>query len=161
MVVWLDRVLGVGTEGWRFGLVWSSWSVGALVATLGLPRLLDRMLPAAITLTALPVGTVLGIATSFATAWPLGWSVAYTMVVVNSISYRQQVTPEHLLGRVNTVGRMLAWGLGWTAGAAAASGLSSLLGVARTLHLVACVSVLAVIVAWTSPLARPRDWDVP
>ncbi len=167
MVVWLDRVLDVGTEGWRFGLVWSSWSVGALVATLSLPRLLDRMSPAAITLAALPVATVLGIATSFATAWPLaalgllGWSVAYTMVVVNSVSYRQQVTPEHLLGRVNTVGRMLAWGVGWTAGAAAASGLSSLLGVARTLHLVAFIGVLTVLVAWTSPLARRRDYEVP
>jgi MFS family permease len=163
MVVWLDRVLDVGTEGWRFGLVWSSWSGGALVATLSLPRLLDRMSPAAITLAALPVGTVLGIATSFATVWPLaalgllGWSVGHTMVAVNSISYRQQVTPEHLLSRVNTVGRMLAWGLGWTAGAAAASGLSSLLGVARTLHLVTCVSILTVAVAWTSPLVKRRD----
>jgi hypothetical protein len=160
MVVWFDRVLDIGTEGWRFGLVWSSWSVGALAATLTLPRVLDRLSPAQITLTALPVAAGLGIATSFATVWPLAalgllvWSSAYTMVVVNSISYRQQVTPEHLLSRVNTVGRMLAWGLGWTAGAAAAGVLSSVVGVRPALHVITCVGILAVAVAWTSPLRR-------
>jgi predicted MFS family arabinose efflux permease len=163
MVVWFDRVLCIGTEGWRFGLVWSSWGVGALAATLSLPRVLDRMSPASITLTALPVAAVLGVATSFATVWPLAalglvtWSAAYSMVVVNSISYRQQVTPEHLLGRVNTVGRMLAWGLGWTAGAAAAGALASLVGVRSALHVLTCVGLLAVLVAWTSPLRRDRE----
>jgi hypothetical protein len=38
MVVWCDRVLGIGTAGLRFGLVFSSWSVGGLVATVALPR---------------------------------------------------------------------------------------------------------------------------
>jgi Transmembrane secretion effector len=164
MVVWFDRVLDIGTEGWRFGLVWSSWSVGALAATLTLPRLLDRRSPAEITLTALPIAACLGVATSFATVWPLAaaglltWGVAYTMVVVNSISYRQQVTPEHLLSRVNTVGRMLAWGVGWTGGAAAAGVLSSVVGVQTTLHLVTLVGLVAVVVAWMSPLRRgPAD----
>ena len=160
MVVWFDRVLDIGTEGWRFGLVWSSWSVGALVASLALPRVLDHTTPARITLAALPVSAALGIATSFATSWPLAalglltWSGAYMLVVVNSVSYRQQVTPEPLLGRVNTAGRMLAWGLGWTVGAAAAGALSSVIGVRSTLHAVTCVGLLAVLVAWTSPLRR-------
>jgi hypothetical protein len=164
MVVWFDRVLDIGTEGWRFGLVWSSWSVGALAATLTLPRLLDRMSPARITLTALPIAAGLGIATSFASTWALAalgllvWSGAYTMVVVNSISYRQQVTPEHLLSRVNTVGRMLAWGLGWTVGAAAAGALSSAVGVRPTLNILTCFGVMATVVAWTSPL-RQADPD--
>ena len=164
MVVWFDRVLGIGTEGWRFGLVWSSWSVGGLVATLVLPRLLDRTTATRITLLGLPVSAVLGIATSFAPTWPpaalglLAWSIAYTMVVVNSISYRQQVTPEPLLSRVNTVGRMLAWGVGYTSGAAGAGALAAVAGVETTLHVVTSVGVLAVAVAWTSPL-RHRDHD--
>jgi MFS family permease len=158
MVVWFDRELDIGTEGWRFGLVWSSWSVGALAASLALPRVLDRMTPARITLVALPVSALLGIATSLVTSWPLAalgllvWSGAYTLVVVNSVSYRQQVTPEHLLGRVNTAGRMLAWGAGWTVGAASAGMLSSVVGLRPTLHAVTCVGLLAVLVAWTSPL---------
>ncbi len=162
MVVWFDRVLDIGTEGWRFGLVWSSWSVGALAASLALPRVLDRLTPAKITLVALPISAVLGIVTSFATSWQLAaigllaWSGAYTLVVVNSISYRQQVTPEHLLGRVNTAGRMLAWGLGWTVGAATAGALASAIGVRSTLHALTCVGVLAALVAWTSPLRGDR-----
>ena len=64
------------------------------------------------------------------------------------------MTPEPLLGRVNTAGRMLAWGLGWTVGAAVAGALSSVTGVRSTLHAVTCVGVLAVLVAWTSPLRR-------
>jgi predicted MFS family arabinose efflux permease len=137
--------------------------VGALISTLGLPRLLDRMSAASITLAALPIAAGVGIATSFATAWPvaaaglLAWSAAYTMVVVNSISYRQQVTPEHLLSRVNTAGRMIAWGVGHTVGAAAAGVLAAVVGVQTALHVVTSIGLLAVAVAWTSPLRRRRD----
>jgi MFS family permease len=167
MVVWFDRELDIGTQGWRFGLVWSSWSIGALAASMALPRVLDRTTPARITLVALPISAVLGIATSFATSWPLAaigllaWSGAYTLVVVNSISYRQQVTPEHLLGRVNTAGRMLAWGLGWTVGAAAAGALASAVGVRTTLHALTCVGLVAVAVAWTSPLRSAAPAEEP
>ena len=167
MVVWFDRELDIGTQGWRFGLVWSSWSIGALAASMALPRVLDRTTPARITLVALPISAVLGIATSFATSWPLAaigllaWSGAYTLVVVNSISYRQQVTPEHLLGRVNTAGRMLAWGLGWTVGAAAAGALASAVGVRTTLHALTCVGLVAVAVAWTSPLRSAEAAETP
>lgn len=167
MVVWFDRELDIGTQGWRFGLVWSSWSIGALAASMALPRVLDRTTPARITLGALPISAVLGIATSFATSWPLAaigllaWSGAYTLVVVNSISYRQQVTPEHLLGRVNTAGRMLAWGLGWTVGAAAAGALASAVGVRTTLHALTCVGLVAVAVAWTSPLRSAEAAETP
>ncbi|HYJ66354.1 MAG TPA: hypothetical protein VEX15_01695 [Nocardioidaceae bacterium] len=125
------------------------------------------MTPAAITLTAVPIAAAVGIATSFATVWPVAalgllmWSIAYTMVVVNSISYRQQVTPEHLLSRVNTVGRMVAWGIGYSAGAAAAGALAAVIGVPQALHLVTSVGLLAVVVAWTSPLRSARDYGLP
>jgi hypothetical protein len=84
------------------------------------------------------------------------WSCAYTMVVVNAISYRQQVTPEHLLSRVNTAGRMLSWGLGGTVGAAMAGALESLVGIRLALVMVACLTLVGVAIAWTSPLrSRP------
>jgi MFS family permease len=162
MVVWCDRVLGIGTAGLRFGLVFSSWSVGGLVATVALPRLLRTATPAQITLRALPVSALIGIATACTTSWQaaavglFGWSCAYTMVVVNAISYRQQVTPEHLLSRVNTAGRMLSWGLGGTVGAAMAGVLESLVGIRLALVAVACLTLVGVAIAWTSPLrTRP------
>jgi MFS family permease len=162
MVVWCDRVLDVGTGGLRFGLVFSSWSVGGLVATIALPRVLRRTTAAAITLWALPVSAVIGIATALTTSWQLAavglfcWSCAYTMVVVNAISYRQQVTPEHLLSRVNTAGRMLAWGVGGTVGAGLAGALESMSGIRPALVVVASLTLVGVAIAWTSPLrSRP------
>jgi hypothetical protein len=166
MVVWCDRVLGIGTAGLRFGLVFSSWSVGGLVATVALPRVLRTATPAQVTLRALPVSALIGIATACTTSWQLAavglfaWSCAYTMVVVNAISYRQQVTPEHLLSRVNTAGRMLSWGLGGTVGAAMAGGLESLAGIRPALVVVVSLTLVGVAIAWASPLrTRPVPVD--
>lgn len=157
-VVWCDQVLGIGTGGWRFGLVFSAWAVGGILSSAVLPRLLRRTSAARIALAALPFSAVIGIATPFATWWVLGlvalfvWSCAYTLITVNSISYRQQVTPEHLLGRVNTAGRMLTWGLGWTIGAFAGGALGHLIGVQHAMVAMASVAVLGCLVGWTSPL---------
>lgn len=134
IVVWADQQLGVGTQGLRFGLVYGAWAVGGLVAAVSLPRLLRGTTPARVTLAALPVSAVLGVLTPLWHVWWLGalsllvWSLGYTLVAINSISYRQQVTPEHLLGRVNTAGRMLAWGMGWTGGSFLGAALVPVLG---------------------------------
>ena len=159
MVVWADRQLGVGTEGLRFGIVYGAWAVGSIIASVALPRLLRRASPARIMLTALPVSAALGILAPVWHTWWLGalslltWSVAYTMVFINTITYRQEVTPDHLLGRVNTSGRMLAWGMGWTGGALVAGVLSGIIGVQPTLFVMTSVSIVGVVLAWTSPLA--------
>ena len=160
MVVWADRQLGVGTEGLRFGIVYGSWAVGSVIASVVLPRLLRRTSPAQVLLGALPVSAVLGMVAPVWHTWWLGalsllvWSVAYTMVVINSITYRQQVTPDHLLGRVNTAGRMLAWGVGWTGGAFLAGVLSGIIGLQPTLFAMTAFAFVGVVIAWTSPLRR-------
>lgn len=162
LVVWCDRVLGVGTQGLRFGLVYGGWSAGGLLASLLLPPALRYTTPASVALAALPAAAALGIATALATQWALAalgmvaWGFAYTLVVVNSISYRQTVTPEHLLGRVNTAGRMLSWGLGWTGGAVLGGALGHLLGTRPALVTMASIGLLSVVVAWTSPLRTAR-----
>jgi predicted MFS family arabinose efflux permease len=158
MVVWCDRVLGIGTQGLRFGLVYGAWSVGGLIAASLLPRILKSASAGTITLRAIPFSALLGVLTCFAPKWPVAalglfaWGCVYTLVVVNSISYRQQVTPEALLGRVNTAGRMLAWGVGWTLGAAGGGLLGSVMDVRAAMAIIASVAVLAVAVAWMSPL---------
>ncbi len=162
-VVWLDRVLGLGTEGWRFGVTYGAWAVGGLAASLALPRLLRRVTPARITLTTLPFAAALGVLVSRLQTWwvvaalMVVWAVAATLVMINSITYRQQVTPEHLLGRVNTAGRMLSWGVGWTGGALLAGVLVGPLGLRATMSAFACVNLVGVVVAWTSPLRRTAD----
>ena len=158
LVVWADRRLDVGTEGLRFGLVYGAWAVGGLLASLALPRLLRRFSAARIALVALPFAAAAGLVLPALTLWWLAalglaaWGAAYMLVVINSISYRQQVTPEHLLGRVNTAGRMLSWGVGWTGGTALAGAVVGLAGLVPTLFAFASVSLLSVLVAWTSPL---------
>jgi len=166
MVVWADRQLDIGTEGLRFGIVYGSWAVGGILASVTLPRLLRGTTPARITLLALPVSAVVGVITPLWEDWRAGalsllvWSIFYTMVVINSISYRQEVTPEPLLSRVNTAGRMLSWGLGWTGGAFLAGVLSGWLGLQGTLFVVTAVSFVGVAVAWTSPLVGARELPV-
>ncbi len=161
MVVWCDRVLGVGTAGLRFGFVYGSWSVGGLLAVVALPRLLRTTSAARITLLALPASALIGVLTSLAPSWELAalglfaWSCSYMLVVVNSISYRQQVTPERLLSRVNTAGRMLAWGVGGTVGALAAGLLGLLVGIQPAMVAVSSLTFVGVAVAWTSPLRGP------
>jgi MFS family permease len=160
MVVWCDRVLHIGTSGIRFGLVYGTWGIGGLIAALGLPRLLKRMPPAAITLYAIPVSAALGIISPLMPNWELAaiallvWGSAYVLVIVNAVSFRQQVTPEHLLGRVNTAGRMLSWGVGWTGGSIVGGVLGSSLGIRPGMVVMGVGSVVAVLVAWTSPLRR-------
>jgi hypothetical protein len=145
------------------------WGVGGAAAALLLPVLLRRTTPARLCLLALPASAALGVLTSRAVDWRLAcvgmaaWGVAYQLVLVNSISYRQQVTPEPLLGRVNTAGRMLSWGVGWTGGAVGAGALSAHLGVRTALLCTTLTIVPAVALAWTSPLRgyagerRPAD----
>ena len=158
MVVWIDQRLGIGTEGLRFGLVFGAWSVGGLTASLALPLLIRRVSVARIALMALPAAAVIGVVVPFVTRWWLAglalmaWGVFYMLVVINSVTYRQQVTPEHLLGRVNTAGRMLAWGMGWTGGAFLAGVLVGWLGLVPTLVVLSSTGLLATAVAWTSPL---------
>jgi MFS family permease len=158
MVVWCDRILHIGTSGVRFGIVWGAWGIGGLVAAVGLPLLLKRLAPAAITLYAVPVSAVLGIVTALVPRWELAaialllWGSAYILVIVNSISYRQQVTPEQLLGRVNTVGRMLSWGVGWTLGSITGGMLGNHYGIRTAMVAMGVGGFAGVAVAWTSPL---------
>lgn len=166
-VVWIDRVLGLGTQGWRFGVTYAAWALGGLAASLALPRIVRFVTPARITLAALPVSAGLGVVVSRLQVWWLTapvmvfWAAAATLVTINSITYRQQVTPEHLLGRVNTAGRMLSWGMGWTGGALLAGVVVGPLGLRPTMLAFTVVNVLGVLVAWTSPLRRAPTDDAP
>jgi predicted MFS family arabinose efflux permease len=55
---------------------------------------------------------------------------------------------------------VLAWGVGWTVGAFVGGVLGQLIGVQYALATMASITTLAVVVAWTSPLAR-RPKEIP
>jgi MFS family permease len=166
-VPFADRILDVGTSGWRFGLLFATWGVGGVLAALLTPRLHRRIPTTRATLLALPVSAAAGLVVVTTSSWLVAvtamavWGVAYQSVVLTSITYRQQATPEHLLGRVNTAGRMLSFGVGWTAGALGAGAVAGLLGTRTALVSVVSVGVLAVVFGWLSPLRTMHRDPVP
>jgi putative effector of murein hydrolase len=83
------------------------------------------------------------------------WGITGALVVINGITYRQQVCPEELQSRVNTTGRMVAWGLGQPLGAALAGVLSVAAGDPRAgLAAGLAVLLIGVVMAWVTPALR-------
>jgi MFS family permease len=160
MVVWADRALGVQAGDWRLGVVFSAWGIGVLVTSLVVPRLVRRVGAARVTLLALPASTLLCVLTALASNWVVGsvvlvfWGAAYMAVVINSITYRQQVTPERLMSRVNTTGRMLSFGLGWPIGSVLGGVVAQAWGPRAGMLAGAAVLAVGVVIAWLSPLRR-------
>jgi MFS family permease len=158
MVVWADKELDVRAGDPRLGTVFAAWSVGSLAATLVMPRLAARLGAARVALLALPVSAALAVAVALAPVWWLAtllvaaWGAAYILVVVNAITYRQQVTPDHLMSRVNTTGRMLSFGLGWPVGAVLGGVVSQAAGPVAGLLSGAVVLAGGAVGAWLSPL---------
>ncbi len=162
-VPWADRLLHIGSSGWRFGVVFSVWGIGGILAAVATPWLLRRMPTLRLVLLAIPVSAFVGVATVLAPSWVVAavglafWGIFYQLVVVNSISYRMQVTPDELQGRVNTAGRVLSWGLGWSAGAAVAGLLEPLVGLRWAMLSLVLLCAVAALYAWLSPLRTHVD----
>jgi MFS family permease len=115
LVLLATQVLHVSTRG--YGLLLAASAVGSVVGGLVNPVLTRKLglLPSLI-LPAVATGAAfvgLGLAPDPAVAAALlavqGFSV--TMWNVVTVSLRQRIVPGHLLGRVNSVYRMLGWGL--------------------------------------------------
>lgn len=165
LVVWADRVLGVRSGDPRLGMLFGSWGVGGVLASLVLPRVARRFGEARVTLVFLPISAAVGTLAvlprdwRLATVGQLAWGVAYMVVVVNSVTLRQQLTPEPLLSRVSTAGRMLSFGVGYPLGAVVGGVLSSHLGPRPAIILGMIPLLLGAGYAWLSPLrglARDR-----
>ncbi|WP_165368146.1 MFS transporter [Phytoactinopolyspora endophytica] len=168
LVVWADRSLGVQQGDWRFGFVFAAWGAGAVVGSMLMTRIVYRLGGVRTALVCLPLSGVGGAATALSPNWVLGvlavaaWGAAYIVVAANSVTLRQQVTPEPLMSRVMTVGRMTSFGSGFPAGALTAGLLADHIDVAHALLLCQLTIVAATAVAWLSPLRQaPRHLTTP
>lgn len=115
LVLFATRTLHVSTRG--YGLLLAAGAVGAVVGGIVNPRILERF-PNLIALAlALAVNVICfaGIGLS-----PNGIAVAIWLSVngfatttwnVVAVTYRQRAVPDELRGRVNSVYRMIGWGL--------------------------------------------------
>lgn len=163
LVVFAVQGLGLAENDGRIGLLYTAGAVGALCASLLLPRLVNRYSVGQITLFGMIATLFLHLVftrvTTLLMALPiyLLWDGFYTLVIINGISLRQIVTPEHLQSRVNATARMIAWG-GSPFGAAVGGALAELLDIRAAYLFMSIGLALSVIIGWFSPL---RHYNFP
>lgn len=161
LVVFAVEALGLAQNDSRIGLLFTAGAVGALLASLLLPRLVKRFPIGWITLGGMFGAVILLVIFALNNHFViglvvyLGWDLCYLLVIINGISLRQIVTPPHLQGRVNVTARMIAWG-GTPFGAALGGLLAEYLNI-RTAYLIMAMGIgLSLLIGWFSPL-RDRD----
>lgn len=157
-VPFLATALRVRDGDWQYGVLFSVHALGGLVAAALVGRLASRFGAARVVLYGLPVSATFALLFAFAPNWQsamllLGcWAAAYMCVVINGITYRQQVTPEPLLSRVTVTGRMLSMGVGWTAGGLLGGVIGAAVSPRGGMAAAAAVLFVAVVAGWLSPL---------
>lgn len=141
----------MGLDGVGFGVLMTALAVGSLAGSLVVARVearlgRARLLTVAVAVTALTIA-VPGLT---ANAWIVGASFAATgvaMVMWNvvTVSLRQRIVPDRLLGRVNASYRLLAWG-SQPIGALLGGLIGELLGL-QAVFLIAGVGTLVLLAA--------------
>jgi len=96
------------TTGGAIGGILGGWTASAVTKRLGVGASLGLTLIG---------GGVVSIVIGVSNWWPVAWVMlalgTFTAVVWNviTVSFRQAVIPDHLLGRVNSVYRFFGWGM--------------------------------------------------
>jgi MFS family permease len=115
LVLLATQTLHVSTRG--FGLLLAASAVGSVVGGLVNPMLTRHtgLLPSLVLPALVVAGAFVGVGLApgpvVVAALLAGQGFSVTMWNVVTISLRQRIVPAHLLGRVNSVYRMLGWGL--------------------------------------------------
>ena len=160
LVLLATQTLHVSARG--YGLLLAASAVGSVVGGLLNPILTRRMgmlpslvLPALIDAAAF-VGIGLAPGPVVVAALLASQGFAVTMWNVVTVSLRQQVVPGHLLGRVNSVYRMLGWGL-MPLGALAGGFVAHAAGLRAPYIAAGLLCGLSALVAFPLLLAATRD----
>jgi MFS family permease len=115
LILYAQEVLGLGATG--YGLILAAGAVGGMAGGFAAERIVRRFGPARTAQWALFTSAPSFLAIA---ALPLPLAVAATLAVFEfagvawnavSVSYRQRAIPDALLGRVNSLYRLLAWGM--------------------------------------------------
>jgi MFS family permease len=162
LVLLATETLHVSTRG--YGLLLAASAVGSVVGGLVNPILTRRigMLPSLVLPALVDAGAFVGIGLApgpIVVAVLLavqGFSVAMWNVV--TVSLRQRVVPGHLLGRVNSVYRMLGWGL-MPLGALAGGFVAHAAGLRAPYIVAGLLCGLSALVALPLLLAAARNQD--
>ena len=115
LVLLATQTLHIGARG--YGLLWTASAVGSILGGLANPVLTRRLgqLPSLIIAIAAEAAAFAGLGLApdaYLAALMMACNGFFvTMWNVVTVSLRQQIVPPDLLGRVNSVYRMLGWGL--------------------------------------------------
>ncbi|MBV8542212.1 MAG: MFS transporter [Pseudonocardiales bacterium] len=157
LVVFAVRQLGLSDHDARIGLLFSAGSVGALTATMLVPRLTRSYDVPRLNLVARTASLLLvvGLAVlrnfALALAVYLAFNVADMLAIRSAIAFRQLNTPDHLKGRVNVVGRMTALA-GQPIGAALGGAIAQVTDLRTALLIMSLGLTAGTIGGWLSPL---------
>ncbi|MGO9782692.1 MAG: MFS transporter [Streptosporangiaceae bacterium] len=164
LVVYAHRALGMTHAGVRLGFLYSAGELGGLISVAAVPALIKRLAIGRVTAAFLAANAaalaLMSVAPSY--GWALAaffcYESAYVLVTATGITVRQMLTPDHLQSRVNTAGRMIAWG-GNPVGAVLGGLLAELLPIRLAFGLLTIgVAVGAALAGWSclgsGPLAE-------
>lgn len=155
LVVLAAQDAGGPAAGESYGLMLTVVALGGFLAAALLPRLAARVPTRRLTVAGLVLGVPPVALLAAEPPYPvvlgvlLVWSGSNTLVVLNGITARQQVTPHHLQARVNTTARLIAWG-GAPLGAIAGGTISEVWSTATALAAAAAVLGVTTLVGLAS-----------
>jgi MFS family permease len=115
LVLFAQEVLNVTTT--TFAILMMAGAAGGLAGSVLAPRISEKLGSGTalfITLLSQSLATLtIGFATHWGLVWAMYFIIAFTGVLWNvvTVSLRQTIIPDHLLGRVNSVYRFFAWGM--------------------------------------------------
>ncbi|MEU7987620.1 MFS transporter [Streptosporangium canum] len=166
-MIFLTRVLGLSPGA--IGLLFSAAALGGLVGAAIVGTVGRRAGTArTIWLSILATGPFMLLVPLSGPGWgtslfAIGMfmnGVGVVLYNVSQVSFRQSVTPEHMLGRMNATMRFVVWGtlpLGGLAGGV----LGEIFGARTTLWISVVLALLAVVPLLLSPLRTMRDLPAP
>jgi len=114
-VLFAQEALHVSTT--TFAILMMAGAAGGVIGSVLAPKISEKFGSGSalyITLITQSVVTVIiGLATHWSIVWVMFFLVSFTGVLWNviTVSLRQTIIPDHLLGRVNSVYRFFAWGM--------------------------------------------------
>jgi MFS family permease len=167
-VLYMTRDLGLGAEA--VGLVFAAGGVGALLGSVSAGPARGRWGVGRVLLGSQILFGLFGMLVPLAVLFPaaalplvvaaefLQW-VMVLVFSVNSVSLRQAITPDRLLGRVNGTMRFIVWG-SRPIGSLVGGYLGSRIGLPATLVVGAFGMLIAFVPLLTSPIPRLRHLDV-
>jgi len=161
LVVYASRALHLAHADVRLGLLYSAGELGGLISLVAVPALVKRRaigrVMAAFLAANVAAVALLSIAPSYGWALVLycAYELVYLMVTSTGITVRQMLSPDHMQARVNTAGRLIAYG-GQPVGALLGGLLAEVLPIRLTFALLALgVAVGAGLAGWACLGSRP------